>query len=143
MGERYLRSTLTALLARAAESQGRLDEAEELTKLAEELAGPDDVETQAAWRSVRAKVFVDRGRLEEAARLSQEALQLLLPTDSAVMKVETLAGLGEVFTLLGEPTAAWAFNEALTLSEAKGNTAAVAVLRRSLGRPEAEPAPAS
>jgi predicted ATPase/class 3 adenylate cyclase len=143
MGERYLRSTLTALLARTAESQGRLDEAEELTKLAEELAGPDDVETQAAWRSVRAKIFIDRGRLEEAARLSQEALQLLLPTDSAVMKVETLAGLGEVFELLGEPTAAWAINEALTLSEAKGNAAAVAVLRRSQGRPEAEPAPTS
>jgi class 3 adenylate cyclase/tetratricopeptide (TPR) repeat protein len=143
MGERYLRSTLTALLARTAEGQGRLDEAEEMTKLAEELAGADDVETQAAWRSVRAKVYADRGRLDEAAKLSQEALQLLLPTDSAVMKVETLAGLGEVFGLLGEPTAAWALNEAITLSEAKGNVAAVAALRRSLGRPEAEPAPAS
>jgi predicted ATPase/class 3 adenylate cyclase len=143
MGERYLRSTLAALLARAAEGQGRLEEAEEMTRLAEELAGADDVETQAAWRSVRAKIYADRGRLDEAARLSQEALQLLLPTDSAVMKVETLAGLGEVFGLLGEPTAAWALNEAITLSEAKGNVAAVAALRRSLGRPEAEPAPAS
>jgi hypothetical protein len=54
-----------------------------------------------------------------------------------------LAGLCEVFELLGEPTSAWALNEALTLSEAKGNAAAVAGLRRSLGRPEAEPAPAS
>ncbi|MEN3343286.1 MAG: hypothetical protein V7644_2690, partial [Actinomycetota bacterium] len=46
MGERYLRSSVTALLARAISAQGRLDEAYSLTELAEELAGEDDVESQ-------------------------------------------------------------------------------------------------
>ena len=45
-----------------------------------------------------------------------------------LMKVETLASLGEVYQLLGEPAAEWALEEALTLSEAKGNIAAAAAI---------------
>jgi len=134
MGERYLRSTVAALLARAVFEQGRLDEAEELTRAAEELAGADDVETQAAWRSVRARVLARRQESEDAARLGQEALQLLLPTDSAVMKVEALADLGEVFENFGDHSGSWAFEEAIKLAELKGNIAAAAHLRLALGR---------
>jgi ATP/maltotriose-dependent transcriptional regulator MalT len=134
MGERYLRSTVAALLARAVFEQGRLDAAEELTRAAEELAGADDVETQAAWRSVRARVLARRNEPADAARLGQDALQLLLPTDSAVMKVEALSDLSEVFQDLGEPTASWALNEAIKLAELKGNIAAAAQLRVALGR---------
>jgi ATP/maltotriose-dependent transcriptional regulator MalT len=134
MGERYLRSTVAALLARAVFEQGRLDAAEELTRAAEELAGADDVETQAAWRSVRARVLARRQESEDAARLGQDALQLLLPTDSAVMKVEALADLGEVFEDLGDPSGSWALEEAIKLAELKGNIAAAAQLRLALGR---------
>ena len=143
MGERYLRSTVAALLARAIYFQDRLEEAESLTLSAEELSSADDVETQAAWRSVRAKVFARTERWDEAALLAQEALQLVLPTDFAVMKVETLAGLGEVFRMMGEPTATWALNEATVLAELKGNVAAAAEINRSLGRLEVQPARAS
>jgi class 3 adenylate cyclase/tetratricopeptide (TPR) repeat protein len=134
MGERYLRSTVAALLARAVFEQGRLDEAEELTRAAEELAGAGDVETQAAWRSVRARVLARRQESEDAARLGQDALQLLLPTDSAVMKVEALADLGEVFEDLGDPSGSWALEEAIKLAELKGNVAAATQLRLALGR---------
>jgi len=140
MGERYLRSTVTALQARAVFAQGRLDEAYELTELAEELAGADDVETQAAWRSVRALSLGHQGRIAEAEPLAQEALQLLLDTDSAVMKVEALADLAEVFTLAGDPDAEWALAEARALAERKGNVAGIASLNALAGRLDALPA---
>ena len=143
MGEGYLRPTVAALLARAVYLQDRLEEAEQLTVVAEELAGADDVETQAAWRSIRAKILGRRNSTEEAAHLAQEALQLVLPTDFAVMKVETLAGLGEVFRMLGDASASWALKEAISIAERKGNVAAVAEIRRSLGRLELQSARAA
>ena len=134
MGERYLRSTLTALLARAVLEQDRLDEADSLTRQAEELAGADDVETQATWRAVRARVLTRADARDEAAELGSEVLQLLLPTDSAVMKVEALGDLGEVFHDRTEPTSTWVLTEAIKLAELKGNLCAVAQLRDVLGR---------
>jgi hypothetical protein len=79
-------------------------------------------------------VLARRNEPDEAARLGQDALQLLLPTDSAVMKVEALADLGEVFRELGEPTGSWAVNEAIKLAELKGNVAAATQLRNALSR---------
>jgi predicted ATPase/class 3 adenylate cyclase len=140
MGERYLRSTVTALQARAVFAQGRLDEAYELTELAEDLAGKDDVETQAAWRSVRAVVLANRAQFEEAKPLAQEALQLLLDIDSAVMKVEALADLAEVFGRTGHEGAAWALAEARKLAALKGNTAAIAALGQLADRLDTQPA---
>jgi class 3 adenylate cyclase/tetratricopeptide (TPR) repeat protein len=139
MGEEYLLSTVIALLARAVCAQGRLDEALVLTQRAEELAGADDVETQAEWRAVRAQVLVRTDRLEAAA-LAQAALQLLLPTDSAVMKVEALLDLGDVFLHIGDDGASWAVQEALRLAERKGNVVAAARARELLGRLEVQPA---
>jgi tetratricopeptide (TPR) repeat protein len=140
MGEHYLRSTLTALLARALFEQGRLPEAYEATELAEKLAGVDDVETQAAWRSVRAATLARQAHVEEALPLAQEALQLLLDTDSAVMKVEALAELAEVLGAAGDPGAAWALGEARRLANEKGNVAAEDALTRLAGRLESLPA---
>ncbi len=140
MGERYLRSTVTALLARAVLEQGRLHEAFELTEVAEELAGADDVETQAAWRSVRAASLAHQQRVDEALPLAQNALQLLLDTDSAVMKVEALAELAEVLYLAGDPGACWALGEARRLAELKGNRAALAAIAQLAGRLESLPA---
>jgi len=140
MGERYLRSTVTALLARSVLDQGRLDEAYALTETAEELAGGDDVETQAAWRSVRAASLARSGKLDEALRPAQDALQLLLDTDSAVMQVEALAELAEVLTLAGDSGAAWALGEARRLAEAKENIPAAAALDELAGRLEDLPA---
>ncbi|MFN2628746.1 MAG: adenylate/guanylate cyclase domain-containing protein [Gaiellaceae bacterium] len=142
MGERYLLSTVTAMLARAVYAQDRLDEAIALTQRAQELAGEDDVETQALWRSVRAKSFARYGRFDEAKMLVQDALQMVLATDSSVMKVEALVDLGEVLRELGDDTAAWAFREALQLAERKGNLVAAAEARTQLGRLQEQPAEA-
>ena len=132
IGERYLLSTVTALLAGAVLTLGRTKEAADLTMRAEELAGDDDVESQAEWRAVRAKVRAREGDLAEAARLAQDALQLLLPTDSVVMTIDTLRELGDVFGEIGDPSASWAYGEALALAERKGDAVAAADARRLL-----------
>jgi tetratricopeptide (TPR) repeat protein len=131
-GERYLLSTVTALLARAVLALGRTSEAAALTVRAEELTGADDVESQAEWRAARAKVRAREGRLDEAARLAQDALQLLLPTDSVVMTIDTLRELGDVFSEIGDPSASWAYREALALAERKGDSVAAADARELL-----------
>jgi predicted ATPase/class 3 adenylate cyclase len=140
MGEHYLRSTVVALLARSEFAQGRLEKAYELTELAEELSGADDVETQAAWRSVRAVILASQGRFEAAAPLAQDAVQLLLDTDSTVMKAEALGDLAEVYALASDTDADWALQEARTLAERKGNVAGAAAVATLAGRLEALPA---
>jgi tetratricopeptide (TPR) repeat protein len=132
IGERYARSTMTALLGRAVAAQGRLDEADDLSATAEELAGRDDVVTQSLWRCVRANVWARRGRIDDAMVLVQEALQLVLPTDSAVTKVDVLLDLGDVSKYADDRAAAWAFQEAATLAQLKGNVVTAAAARRRL-----------
>src|SRR4029079_19372945 len=112
----------------------------ELTEAAEELSGADDVETQAAWRSVRAASLARAAKLDEALRLAQDALQLLLDTDSAVMQVEALAELAEVLTLAGDSGAEWALAEARRLAGVKGNVPAASALEALAGGLEDLPA---
>jgi class 3 adenylate cyclase/tetratricopeptide (TPR) repeat protein len=134
MGERYYRSTATALLARAVYAQRRAAEAEQLSLAASELAGDDDVWTQALARSVRARVLAERGDLDAAGPLVQDALQLVLPTDSPVAKVAVLLDVGRVFDLAGVDAAAWAFEEAARISARKGNVVAAAEARSCAAR---------
>src|SRR6185437_350594 len=65
LGERYFLPSLVALLAHVVYGQGRADEAEEISRRVEQLSDADDVESQAVWRSVRAKVLAGRGRAHE------------------------------------------------------------------------------
>src|SRR5262249_45814744 len=77
IGEVYFASTTAAYLSQALFLQGRLDEAEAFARTAEELAPADDVWTQAAWRSVRAKVLADSRPSQEALTLAEDAVELL------------------------------------------------------------------
>jgi ATP/maltotriose-dependent transcriptional regulator MalT len=143
MGEQYLLSTVTAVLARAVCAQGRLDEAAGLTRRAEELAGADDVETQAAWRSVRATVLARSGRITEATSLAEAALELLAPTDSAVQTIETLFELSYGFAPIDGGRASALALEARQLAERKGDVVAAGRARELLGRTKTEAARAS
>jgi ATP/maltotriose-dependent transcriptional regulator MalT len=118
---------VAALLAHVVYAQGRADEADEISRRVEQLADADDVESQAAWRSVRAKVLAGRGESEEAELLAREAVRLLRTTDSPSMQADALLDLAEVLTRsarLEEARAVAA--EAMGLYEAKGNSAAAA-----------------
>ncbi len=83
MGERYFLSTAAGELARAVYAQGRYAEAEELTRLAEELSADDDLTSQALWRSVRAKALaqrdLERGRGGTRARGGRSSWRARMP----------------------------------------------------------------
>ena len=61
MGEKFLLSTVYAYLGQAVLAQGRLDEAEELSRTCEQVALVDDAEAQSIWRRVRAQAIASRG----------------------------------------------------------------------------------
>ena len=65
-GEKGNLSTIAAYLAEALYEQERYDEAEELTTVSESMTFADDVTSQIAWRTVRAKVAARKGDLELA-----------------------------------------------------------------------------
>jgi tetratricopeptide (TPR) repeat protein len=77
IGERYLLPPLVALLAEVVSAQGRLDEAEESSRAAEELASSDELELQALWPSLRGKDLAWQERAYEAERRAREAVDLI------------------------------------------------------------------
>jgi ATP/maltotriose-dependent transcriptional regulator MalT len=140
--ERYLLSTLAGLLARALWAQGRPDEADDMTALAEELSDPDDIDAQVHWRCVQAKVLARQGEGDKAEALVRSAVELLEPTDAVVLQIEAFADLGEVLTILGRDGAAAAFESARSLAAAKGSDILVARVLESAGAPlDAESGP--
>jgi class 3 adenylate cyclase/tetratricopeptide (TPR) repeat protein len=124
--ERYLLSSLSGLLARALWTQGRPDEAEDMSALAEEISDADDIDAQVHWRCVQAKILASRGAGDEAEALVRAAVDLLEPTDAVVLQIEALSDLGEVLTILGRDGAASAFEQARQLAAAKGSDVLVA-----------------
>ena len=80
MGEKYFLSTVAGELAQAVYAQGRYAEAEELTRVAEELSAEDDLTSQRSGGRV--------GRRSRGAgsarrrRLALEAVDLLEGTDA-------------------------------------------------------------
>jgi predicted ATPase/DNA-binding SARP family transcriptional activator len=122
LGEKYLLSTVAGELAQTVYAQGRFDEALEHSRVAEELAAPDDVTSQAFWRSVRAKVCAREGRLEEALPLAREAVQLLRRTEDLVALARALVDLAEVQAIAERQSEArGSLDEAVRLLERKEN----------------------
>jgi tetratricopeptide (TPR) repeat protein len=131
MGERYFLSTAAGELARAVYAQGRYAEAEELTRIAEELSADDDVTSQALWRSVRAKALARRQE-GDAHKLAREAVELLKDTDALTAQADALEDLAEVLVLLGEPGARGCLSEALACLERKGDVVSARRVHASL-----------
>ena len=73
MGETYFAPSVAALLAHVLARVGRDAEAVELTLVAEELAGSDDVDPQAQWRLARAKALAHQGRRGRGAPSAERA----------------------------------------------------------------------
>ncbi len=122
IGERFLLSTIDGLLARVLEAQGNLDEAEEVTHAAEDIAAEDDVDAQAIWRGVRARILARRGRVGEALELANQAVALRNTTDSPILRAEALIDLAEVQLASADPAACTvALDRALALVKAKGD----------------------
>jgi tetratricopeptide (TPR) repeat protein len=74
IGDEGLVATTLCFLARAVFEQGRLDEADELTRRAEASSGDEDLIGQADWATTRARVLGARGAAEEAAPMLHGAI---------------------------------------------------------------------
>jgi tetratricopeptide (TPR) repeat protein len=122
LGERYFLSTVAGELARVLYEQGRLGEAEQMSRHAQQLADADDIASQMLWRTVQAKLMARKGNCDEALILIGEAMDLLTPTDAVSAQAETLVDLAEVLRHAGrDRDADNVLEDAIALYELKGN----------------------
>ena len=140
MGDRgYLVSGLPRL-AEALCAQGRLGEADQLTREAEALAEADDLDAQTRWRVARAKVLARRGHFAAARQLASEAEALFAPTPFVTSQAEVLEVKAEIASLAGEPAEAVGYlREALRLHEKRRATALADRTRAKLARLNPDP----
>jgi class 3 adenylate cyclase/tetratricopeptide (TPR) repeat protein len=103
MGERGFSSTIAGWLAEALYAQGRLGEARQMTEEAQAAAAPADIDAQARWRAVRAKVLARAGQFSAAQALLDEAAMLVSPTCWAALQAQILIARAEVDRLAGAP----------------------------------------
>jgi class 3 adenylate cyclase/tetratricopeptide (TPR) repeat protein len=129
IGERGFLSTMAAFLARALYGLDRHSEAEEMTRVSEQVASQDDIGSQVTWRGTRAKVLASRGD-ERAVELATDAVALARGTDFVNVLADALVDLAETMCLLERPGSAGAvLDEALRLYEAKGNIVSAGAAR--------------
>jgi tetratricopeptide (TPR) repeat protein len=121
-------------LAEALSLQGRDEDAEGWTEVAERYAAPDDVTAQMMWRSVRAKLLARRGELQEAEEIALEAVRLSDRTDDLNRRAKTYWDLSDVLAMAGRGDGATeALERAARLFEEKGNRVAFARARDARG----------
>jgi tetratricopeptide (TPR) repeat protein len=120
LGEKYLLCSVAGLLGQTLYALGRFDEVEPFARMARELATEDDVDTQALWRCLEAKMLARRGAFDEAEILVREALDMLSPTDAVLFKYGALLDLAEVRRLAGHDVDA-ILADARTLADTKGS----------------------
>jgi predicted ATPase/class 3 adenylate cyclase len=138
MGERSHFSSRAAELAGVLWAQGHDDEAERYTRLSEEATSSDDVEAQALWRAVRAKVRARRGQPTVAERLAREAVALARTSDDLELQGDALAAVGEVLQGASRTEdAAVALRAALDRYERRGIVILAERVRAGLGELEA------
>jgi class 3 adenylate cyclase/tetratricopeptide (TPR) repeat protein len=133
VGERYFRSSIAAFLGQALWAQGKVDEADAFTRIAEELSDVDDVWSQVAWRSVRAKLLAREGRSEEAIATARGAVDLAAGTSNIEQHADALVDLDEVLGSAGRVAEQGPpLREALALYERKGDVVLAGRVRERL-----------
>jgi class 3 adenylate cyclase/tetratricopeptide (TPR) repeat protein len=120
-GERPMRSTTQAMLARAHEMLGSLDDARAAVDLAEQLSALRDVANFAITHGVRARVALAQGDPEAAEQWARSALDHALKTDFVGFQAEARLELARVMWARSrDEEAALEALAALELFEAKG-----------------------
>jgi class 3 adenylate cyclase/predicted ATPase len=126
LGEQFVRSSIAGLLAHALVDQGKVDEADGMAVVAEDLSDADDVDAQVIWRSARAKVLVAQGSLDEAEDKAREAVALIEPTDFVVIQIPTYRDMAVILWPRHREEAEELLARARRLAEEKGSTAHLA-----------------
>jgi class 3 adenylate cyclase/tetratricopeptide (TPR) repeat protein len=133
LGDTAFRSLAAGQLAASLYALGNVDQADQWTQTAEELASGDDVVSQMLWRQVRAKLLARAGQHADAERLAAEAVTLGEQTDMLNWYANALMDLGEVYRLGGRlDEARTQLEHALGLYEQKGNRVSAAKARAAL-----------
>jgi class 3 adenylate cyclase/tetratricopeptide (TPR) repeat protein len=133
MGERAYLSTVGAVLADVLEQAGKAAEAERFARISEEASAPDDIDSQARWRTVKARLLARQGRLAAAEALAREAVRLVEPSDVLSLQADCHLALGTVLEAAGRASEAEAsFARALELLDRKGNLVLARRLRSRL-----------
>jgi len=130
MGEQSLRSTTAAMLGEALWRSGRQEEAWDFTQIARDSGAPDDVATQIAWRSVRAKILARRGEEDAARALAAEAVEMVGDAEGFIFSPDALVDQASVLVMTGEIDAAIPIlRRALGIYAAKGNVTSAGKVR--------------
>jgi tetratricopeptide (TPR) repeat protein len=133
LGEVGYRYNAVSQLAASLAALGRLDEAEELTRAAQEGADPDDISSQILWLNARALVLARRGEADEAVRLASSAVSLAGETDMVNWQARALADLAEAYVARESLDEARAkLEQAISLFERKGNAVAAGHTRERM-----------
>lgn len=129
--------TVVDILSEAVYAQGRLDEAEILTKASEQIAGSEDLYSQVMRRAVLAKVMARRGQLKDGEELARESVTLAEGTDFVQLRARAFMSLSEVLHVAGRGAdAEAAVEQAVRLFELKGYSAGVERARRVVEQSE-------
>jgi class 3 adenylate cyclase/tetratricopeptide (TPR) repeat protein len=116
------RAMLGALLARAVQAQGRLEEAEELLDETSKQIAMDDFAARITWGAARSSLLVAQGRAMEAEILGGMVVELARDTDAIVAHAGALLDQAAVLEASGRPDEASGLaTEARTLAERKGD----------------------
>jgi tetratricopeptide (TPR) repeat protein len=131
VGERWNLSSVAVLLAKVIRERGRDSDALPLLDMAERLASPHDVTSQADWRAVRAPIVARQGKVEDALQLAMTAVELLEKTESPAFKADALCELATVLSLAGKKDEAIeALDKAAELYRLKGDQVAFSRIDR-------------
>jgi tetratricopeptide (TPR) repeat protein len=126
-------SSQAVMLARLTYAQGRYEEAEALIAASERTAQANDVYSQIAWRSTRAKVLARKGELDDAVRLARDSVAIAETSDALIAHADAWLDLAEVLWLAGQEGIPDCVEEAIDLYEQKENFSAARRARAWLG----------
>jgi class 3 adenylate cyclase/tetratricopeptide (TPR) repeat protein len=120
-GNKAYLSTAAINLGEAVVRQGRLEEAERLCEVGDELRASDDAEAEARLSALRARVRAARGDLVRAEVHARRALELAAGTDYLEQAADAWLILAEILRAKGDADEQSAAAQALRLYEQKGN----------------------
>jgi tetratricopeptide (TPR) repeat protein len=126
-------STIAGQLGEAVYQQGRLDEAERLSAVSEDLGSSDDSLNAMAWRRLRAKVLAARGEFGAAMALGRQAVEIAGGVSFQDEAALTWLDVAVILHVAGDEGARTAAERALGLFEQKGNLVGVGRARAFLG----------
>jgi class 3 adenylate cyclase/tetratricopeptide (TPR) repeat protein len=136
-GNKVLLSDVVRDLAEVALREGALEEVEHFCELGDGLSATEDTEYKAHVALLRAKVQAARSDLVTAEEQARRALGMYAETDYLERVAESWLTLAEILRAKGDPDAAPAACEALTLYEQKGNLVGAGWVRAFLAEGDA------